>query len=375
MKKLKLLLFSILMISVFFLYPEVKNVDKPLNGEIHFQLSKIWQTNKAGDDPFARIRQVLVAENGAVYVYDKKNMRYYIFDKDGQLTGAFGKKGEGPGEIRRIIQAPMFLVDNKIIIQDSGRLHYFTSQGKFIKSVLNSNVRYLPSFFLNENEFITAPRNLLALTEEKGKIQRINLKTDEKKVISEFSVFEGGAVQVRNNQYSVVHVALTPMMIIGYHQNQLYFGKNDVYKISITDMEGKPINAFSLKRERRRITDEVKKERLFKEARGRAPDDVLEEMAKRMPNELTHFSRIEVHNGFIYVFLSYYNQENTQQIDIFSPDGHYLYRAYLKAQDDNIIINSVFKGEELYLALEDEEGEQSLAKYKIIRANNPVLGY
>ncbi|UCH98263.1 MAG: 6-bladed beta-propeller [Candidatus Aminicenantes bacterium] len=376
MKKLKLLLFSFLVMSVFFLYPEVKNVDKPLNGEFHFQLSKIWETKKAGEDSFARIRQILVAEDGAVYVYDKKNMRYYIFDKDGQFTGAFGRKGEGPGEIRRIIQAPMFLVDNKIIIQDSGRLHYFNSQGKFIKSVLNSNVRYLPSFFLNENEFITAPRNLLAVNEDKGKIRRINLKTGQQKVISEFLIFEGGTVQTGNNQFGVVHVALTPMMIIGYHNNRLYFGKNDFYKISITDMDGKVINAFSLKRERRQITDEVKKERLFREAKGRAPKEVLEQLAKRMPNDLTYFSRIEVHNGFIYVFLSYYNQENKQQIDIFSAGGNYLYRAYIKAQRaDDIILNSIIKEEELYLALENKDGEQSLAKFKIILPKNSALGY
>jgi hypothetical protein len=142
---------------------------------------------------------------------------------------------------------------------------------------------------------------------------------------------------------------------------------SDRYKIDIAQMDGKIINTFSLERKRRHITDKVKLDRLIRQAQGRAPVEVLEMLAKKMPNDLTYFSTIEVHNGLIYVFISYYGRKNTQQIDIFTPGGKYLYRSFITVSEDNtIIVEPLIKNGYLYLVLENEEGEQSVGKYEIV---------
>lgn len=361
----------LMLVWAVFLSAEVKNSDTPSKGEFTFKISKIWELESAREDIFAGIRQLLVSGEDTLYIYDNKNMKYYIINKKGQFSGAFGKKGEGPGEIRRILQAPMFLAGNQIAVQDLGRLHFFDKQGKYIKTVLNNHQRRRPVFFLNENEFVSSPRTIFDVTEGKGKIRLINLKTNQEKVITEFSVFESGTIQSRDVQAAVVSVALTPIMIMGCHGDQLYFGMNDRYKISIAQLDGKIINTFSLERKRRHITDKVKKDRLIKRAKGRAPVEVLEMLAKKMPNDLTYFSTIEVHNGLIYVFTSYYGRKNTQQIDIFTPGGNYLYRSFITVAEDNtIIVEPLIKNGHLYLVLENEEGEQSVGKYELTLPTN-----
>ena len=148
----RLIVLLILFILVMLLSADVKNSDKPAKGEHVFKIKRVWQVENAGDNPFGRISRIRVSDKGIIYCYDDKNLTYYIFDPQGKLMGSFGKRGEGPGEIKRIEQAPIFLAGDKIVVQDTDRLHYFSWDGKFIKSVINRRARR-PIFFLNEDEF------------------------------------------------------------------------------------------------------------------------------------------------------------------------------------------------------------------------------
>lgn len=179
-------------------------------------------------------------------------------------------------------------------------------------------------------------------------------------------MFDGGAINNENIRAAVISVALTPMMIIDYQKEKLYFGMNDRFKINVADLSGKIQNTFSLKRGKRTITDKAKEDRLIDEAKDLAPVELLKRLAKTMPNEMTYFSNIEVHNQLIYVYTSYYGWDNVQQIDIFSPEGQYLYRAFIEVpQEYEIVITPIIKKGYAYVVLENEDGEQSLSKYKI----------
>ena len=362
----RLVVLFILFILVMVLSADVNNIDKPEKGEHIFKIKKLWQVENAGDEPFGRVARIRVSDKGTIYCYDDKNLTYYIFNKQGKLIGAFGKRGEGPGEIKRIEQAPFFLSGDKIAVQDTDRLHYFSWDGKFIKSVINSRARR-PIFFLNEDEFITAPRNILNIPEGKAEVKQINLKTGEEKVITEFSIFKGGTIQNQNIQAAMVVSTLTPLLVIGKHDNRLYFGMSDKYKIHISNMQGKAIGVFNLKREKISLTEEEKLEPIIERTKGMAPPELIKALAKKPPNEETYFNSIQSHGGLIYVFKSYHNRKNIQQIDIFSPVGKYLYRGLIKISADfRITSGPVIENNYLYIALEDEEGEITLNKYEVI---------
>ncbi len=57
-----------------------------------------------------------------------------------------------------------------------------------------------------------------------------------------------------------------------------------------------------------------------------APPDPIKSLVKKLPNEETYFSSIQSHGGLIYVFKSYHNRKNIQQIDI---TGIIFFTSYL----------------------------------------------
>ncbi len=370
MKGIGLFLVLLLLFSPAFLSGE-GNTDKPQKGEHHFKLHKIWQLDSAGEETFSRIAQVEIAENDRVYVYDNKNGRYYILAADGKLVAAFGKRGEGPGEIRRIVQAPVFPIGEKVVVQDAGKLHFFDAKGTYINSV-NNNENTRPVIqFLDETKFLSAPASLLDAPGGKAKISIVDIKSGEQKEILQFTAFEGTAVQEGRTQAKVVHPALTPMMVLGYDNGRLYYGMNSVYKINIADITGKKINEFSMQRERRKVSEKVKFDVMWRAAKGRAPKAMVEDLAKKMPSDITHFSQLEVHNGLIYVYMSYYDRKNIQNIDIFTPEGKYLYRAVIAAPADErmVLMPQIRKGY-LYLVTENADGDQRVGKYKVLLPKN-----
>jgi hypothetical protein len=104
------------------------------------------------------------------------------------------------------------------------------------------------------------------------------------------------------------------------------------------------------------------------------PANMLKQIVDSLPDDVTSFYRIEVHNKLIFVFVPEIDLENKtfrlRQIDIFSPEGKYIYKArpnfgknrvHLSSPLQNIVIKSGF----LYAVLQDEEDNVLVAKYKI----------
>ncbi len=347
------------------LWASAGQADNPAKGEITLKIQKIWQTENAGKDMFARIRQLMVADNGDIYMLDRKNRRFYILDREGKLIKAFGKKGEGPGEFRIIEQCNMFLVDNALIIHDDRYIHFLDQRGNHIRTKMISR-KQEPILFLDKENYISAHRTRLQAPDGKGTIRKINIKTGTETVISKFSLFEGGAINNKNAQAAFSSVALTPMMCANLIDGKLFYGVNDVFKITVADLNGKTEREFGILRPQRPITTKRIEERLIEEAKDLAPVELLKRLAKTVPNQMTHFSHIEKHKGLFYVYTTYYGWDDTQRIDIFSPEGKYLYRAFVKVDEDyQFVIAPVIKNDFVYIVMEDDEGNQSVSKYKI----------
>jgi hypothetical protein len=255
------------------------------------------------------------------------------------------------------------------VVADITKISYFTYDGTFIRSVRNDFFKRQPRVFINDDAFITAPIGLLEVPPDNpvGKLSIINLKTDKETLITKFKVYAGGVAADRGNTRVIVMPGLTPIMTIGYHNNRIYYGRNDSYVINVTDLNGKFLNTFSIKnRKKKRMTHE---EKLNIFALHDWPSNVKKEVAEGLPNDLTYFNHIKVHNGLIYVYGAYVTSVSSMQIDIFSLDGKYLYKARVTPgkglkiipANDGIIISKGY----MYIALEDENGDQKVEKYRI----------
>jgi hypothetical protein len=366
---LSVILVTVLCISL--LSTGLKNPDKPLKGEWDFKLKRVWMVNSAGGDIFASPRFILISKDCQVCVCDPKNVKCYIFDKNGRFKKAFARKGEGPGEIKSLRRA--YIANNTIIIVDIDKIHYFTLEGDVIKEIKNDYYQRPPALFLNENEFIYFPTLKYDDPKAEGQISLLNLDSGDKKVIGKFDIFKGGVA--RDNQgttLALVIQALTPVMTIGDGFDRLYYGRNDSYMINVMDYEGRKLDYFSIDRKKKKVSKQAKRE-YFKNSTF--PEHLLESIIKSTPEELTYFNRIEAHKKLVYTFPSYLDRSiKSQQVDIFSPDGQYLYRSFIHAPEGcNIISISIpiftIKDGNLYIALEDEEGEIWLVKYDISLPN------
>jgi hypothetical protein len=355
---------------IFLLIPlllaEVRNSDRPLRGEWDFTPVKEWQIYRAGADVFAEPDRIRVSDDGTVYISDPENRTNYIFNNTGEFLKAFGKRGQGPGEVR--LQRDLFVVDNRIYVVDTGMIHFFTKNGDYIESKRNQSYRFRPVIFLNKEEFIACPFGIFEAPEGLGKVSQVNLNTREEKVITEFRIFEGGTAKSGNLVGSFIMVGLTPLMTVGYGNNRIYYGMSDSYVIHISNMNGHVLDSFSLKRKRRRISDEVK--RMSFEEFGRISRHTREQFIKTTPNDCTFFCRIEVHSELIYVFVPDIPRQNKQRIDIFSPEGKYLYSSVIELEQGLNLIHSqldnpVIKDGYLYAALQEESDRIKIAKYRI----------
>jgi hypothetical protein len=371
MRKIVLSSMLLCFLSIMVLCSDVKNPDKPLKGQWDFKLKKVWERDRAGDAVFSRLASLLVSDYGFIYFRDSQTNKTHIFNTNGKYIKFFASRGEGPGEIKHHMSA--YLVGNKFIIADFDRLHYFTKDGGFIKSAKNLFFQRRPAFFIDENEFISAPIKVSFMQSiNKGPIKRVNLKTGEDKVISEFQVFEAGDIRHDRSSHRpakmVIAVGLSPLMTIGQGSGKFYHGISNLYKIYVADMEGKHLFSFSVDRKRQKISREHKKQ-IFS-ANRRLEEDEVKQLVKTFPDEITYFYKIEEINGLIFVYVpdplhAIEGHQNPKQIDIFSPGGKYLYRAHLNIEQSWKPLSTIINKDFLYVILEDEEGDLKLAKYQI----------
>ena len=362
-----LALISLILLPIVTALPDVLNKDKPQRGEWDLRLKKVWEIDSAGDEVLGRPQAILASAEGLLYLSDSANGKDYIFGPEGNFIRSFAKTGQGPGEVQR--HGRFFLVNDKVIIPDVGRIHYFTKEGEYLRTV---NKDCEPHAFIDENRLIDAPLSALFLPDGKGKITWCDLQSGKDIVIKEFSAFEGGVA--RSSGQAVVDVVVplfSPLMTIGYADDRLYWGMSDRYKINVTNQEGRDITSFSVDREKTRVSQRDKREYF---SSGSMPPDMLKQIVDSLPDEVACFHRIEVHDTLVFVFIPEIDLENKtlriRQIDIFSPDGKYLYKAHLnfgknRAHLSSPLRNMVITSDFLYAVLQDEKDNVSVAKYEI----------
>jgi hypothetical protein len=365
----KLVYFLVPLMAVLILSADVNNRDKPKKGEWNFSLEEVWKIEKAGEDVFGRPFSLSVSNEGYIYIYDAANSVNYIFNGDGQFVKAFAPAGQGPGEI--LGQGPSFVIGDSLIIDGIGDIHYFTEKGDYVKSVKKDALRYDPHFFLSGSECITAPLTVIHMSDGKGEIVRSDLQSGEERIISSFSIFEGSVASNGDQVIDVIVPGLTPMMTMGVAGDRLYWGMNDSYVINVTGLEGKKLGAFKIKRKNRKISDSFKKQYFKKDD---IPPDMLKQLVDNLPNEISCFHRIDVQNGLVYVYVPELELgqkwPKIKQIDIFSPDGEYLYKARLEFGEDlkplfSPLHNLAIQGENLIIVLTDKQDNVVVSKYKI----------
>lgn len=375
----KIYLVYLILCLGFPLQAEIENRDKPKNGKWDFRMKPVWTIDSAQEEPFGLISIMKIHENGKIYAFDYKNFKFYIFDSEsGGFLSSFGEKGQGPGEFNIVLN--FFFYKDNLMIYDTGRIHYFSiaKNHDFIRSaILDSPFGFPPSYFLDENRYLSIPRD--------PSVPDAHKRADIYDMIQKRSTTLVGQPppnkkkKPRSARAGVVFLSGSDgkneqsktSMILGMKNDVIFYGINDQYLIKAVDLSGKELLSFSIRgRKRRKISNAFKKrEGLKLKINGaQLPPDMLKRFIRDIPDSSTYFYRIFVDdNGLIYAFVSDYENQNKRIIDIFSPKGEYLYQAELQAPQDHTLRAGgfLFFKNSVFAALEDPDGEIKITKYQI----------
>jgi hypothetical protein len=322
----------LLMVFAASLYSDIRNRDKPLKGEWNFHLEKVWEVEKAGESVFGRPFTLTVAEDEMIYIFDAKNDENYILDKNGVFIKTFGRSGQGPGELTG--QERTRIIDGKLALTDRKGIQYFSRDGVYLKTTGQDKIRQPPQIILGEDEFIAFPMTGIGAPGGRGEMFYCNLDSGEERKLAEFSLTLAGVAQANENVVDIVAVGFSPLLTAAYEQGRLYWGVSHTYQIHISDLEGRMLGGFSIDRKTKKVSLSFKKKYLKAMS---IPPEMVDPIVKSFPDRLTHFHQIEVHDGLVYVFVPDLDLDQgtarIAQIDIFSPEGRYLYRAHLDFGD------------------------------------------
>ncbi len=345
----------------------VKNADEPVKGEWEFALHKAWEIDAIGEDILTQVNAIRIDEKGNIYLVENKLLKIYILDPGGKLLYSFGKRGEGPGEIK--FPLGFFLEGGHIIVVDLGRFHYFSRTGQFIKSE-NPGMMVMPRAFLDDHRFIMVPQQPEDRKQANDRLQLFDLESQKRTTITEISAEKQATYSSERLVLKVIDPLTHPTVVVEPHGESLFFGKSDRYLVKKIDLQGQELLAFSLAgRKQKKIPEAFLRKRFegITFNNGKMPKEMVDQMVKASPDQATYFYRIRVdESGLIYVFVSDPANRQGREIDIFSPAGKYLYHGQIKLTDNYTLrSNLTIRGNILCVFAEDEEGETKLVKYHI----------
>jgi len=112
--------------------------------------SLLWRTGKnansgngssgSGDGEFLTGHGIALSPTGELFVGDYGSHRIQVLDKNGSFKRKFGSQGSAPGQLYRPLDL-VFLPDGKLVVADNSYLHYFESDGNFIKRTNSNSAR------------------------------------------------------------------------------------------------------------------------------------------------------------------------------------------------------------------------------------------
>ncbi|MFC1530086.1 hypothetical protein ACFL6R_05150 [Gemmatimonadota bacterium] len=363
MNKVKLLaLASIVVISM--CGGCARESDRSAAREWAFEMEKVWEIQQIAEDELLRPAEPRVADDGSLYFHDFDRHLSYIIDSDGNLVSTFAPRGGGEGEVPFYINC--FPAGEYVVICAPDKLHFFTSQGRFVKAVPNNLFIRFPLAFKNENEFWVAPGALGDAPGGQAAVTHVNLASGEETNIHEFTLSE----EEMNPTGGGVIVGLTPQAKMGFDRqsDRAYFGKNSDSVIYWVAGEQGMVESFSFTGTRQPVSETDMRSHF---ANHNIPEERVALLIGGLPDRMAYYNRIQVVDGLVYLLSaeSIGQAQTGQVVKVFSPDGRYLYYGRIQVEEgwhvysspENMQLAHGF----MYAVQENDTGDKKIVKYRI----------
>ena len=350
----------------------VKNSDKPLFGELIFDLEEdlIIGSEEDKNYMFYQARDIKVDSLGNIYVLDAGNHRVQKFDKNGHYLQTIGRKGQGPGEFASIYNM-LFDNQNNLYVKGMRIIHIFNNKGEFIRNV---------TFPISIHNFdVNTEENFIVsgfVTSEKGQNYGVLIVNSAGKIIKNISEFPGIDIFQRGKSMVFLSHRYSPMLCFSSFSNKgVIYGHSPEYKLFFLNQKGS-IYLIAKKDESYHAISRGEKDKIIDDhqesSSGRKLSKDIIEGAANFSKYRPFFERIFTDDkGRIYVrkVKSVLDKSREVEFDIFSNDGYYLYKTSFSFPP-----NVIKKGYLYYIFTSEETGEVRIKRFKIRNWNQIKVG-
>jgi hypothetical protein len=258
---------------------------------------------------------IAVGDDGLIYVADRKAVQVKVFGPNGKFLRSIGKQGQGPGEVGGIRDIS-FTPAREILINDtrSKRLHYFTLEGKFLRTV-------------------TAPSTIGfegPSRDSRGRIFAVQTAMVTDRAISELVEFTAEMKKVRTlisiqiAKYPDFNPVGPQIRFLLAANGGLIWGVTTQYEINVLDADGQPVKKILKDYDPLPVTKEYR-DKLMKES-GYDPSYV--KFSDHFPAFLDFRNDDD---GRLYIRLYEITADESGHVyDVFDPEGRYIARAVIK---------------------------------------------
>lgn len=321
--------------------PHVYNPGKPLKGELTLELEQLLEIDslkidRAQPPSFSEFNR----SGDRIYLFDMPQFKIFIFDDKGKPLDMFPIKGQGPGEIERVTQNILVPRNNDLWVSSDSKVMRYNRDGKFLDEI-KFQKQYREVSIIDENCFIGQYFVLNQKETDEMKKRKLfcAMFDRDEKVLVNYLEGEGlGGLPVigrgpGGQLVKVVFVmpSIVPDIVYGLDQagRLIYLCKNMDYVVFLKNLKGEMLRVIHREHQNKLLGKEDRKEVVDLQLFGQPPE-FKNMLAENLP---AHFCAIlglnPLPRGYLAVYLTAGPQK--YDIDIFDPDGRYIYRLKFPA--------------------------------------------
>ena len=299
-----------------------------------------------------------VDSEGSIYFLNEQSKENFIlkFDRDGNYVTAFGRKGQGPGELQFPI-FPLITGQDEIVVMDQGRKFViYAKDGSLNKEVLQ-DISTMIVYPLENGKYLMG-KIIIDSESDYDRQYHFSLFSSEFKELATL-----GRLRFPNIRRGKKLSGITPGFLWSISKINFYVGNEERgYEIKQFDFEGNLIRKIRKDYKKVPIPEEYKKEKLQN----------MSEMRKELtdfPGTFPPFQCSFVDDRGKLFVMTYESGKNAGEYmcDIFNPEGVFIARASLGGSIDGgiIIFPPKTKKNRFYCIREKESGYKELAIFNI----------
>lgn len=346
----------------------IKNPDKPLYGEISFELEEDLSIGNEEDENymFYRLTGIAVDQQENIFVLDDGECRIQKFDRNGNYLQTIGRKGQGPGEFEQPLG--IFLDSEAMIyVRDTMRrnIHIFGKDGRFKETIRPQND--ISSYF-----GITEKKNILTIHTPHTYVDTktsIVLMDMEGKIIKEIATFSY-PLRPRIKGHGLGNPYEHRLYLFPSSDGKGIYAHSSQYRIYILNTLGNLSHVIEVDKLPESITKKDKENQIENYLKRSEQMPIGEKLTRSEVKKAYIFPEFKPYfkgiisddTGRIYVrnFKLYNPDDGSEKFDVFSQEGYYLYSVNVP------LFPNIIKNRYIYNIEHDQvTGYAKIKRYKI----------